>query len=353
MEIESQNSKQDYINFYKAYLRDYLKKKRIVLVIIFLVFVAFLNSNGFSWTNLLISMLLSALLIAAAYYFIPLLIRIVLLNRLIAKESGYLERRKYIITDDGLISKDSSTETKRNWESIPFASINDAGVYIKLIDRKFLLIGKNNFQSDADALNFLGLLQQHISKANSYQNFLIKGSKQGFDQGKPPYSLGWLGLVPLLGGLVGVVLVLYGLLKYKDRKLVMIGLAGVIFTVAVYGSLFYMTKFDFIKDEFAKADTMVLNSLIKDIEFYKIQNGNYPDRLEQLNTNGTIVNYYDPLLSDPENNKFNYYRSGKHYTVFSSGIDEKPNTADDIYPTIKIDTNKIGLIIRANRKTRP
>lgn len=353
MEIEFQNSRQDYTNFFKAYLRDDMKKKRVVLFILFFLFVVILNSNGFNWVNLLTTALLCTILIAVAYYFIPLLIQIVRLNKLIAKESGYLEKKKYIITEDGLTSKDSSTETTRNWPSIKSAAINKAGVYIKLIDRKFLLIGKSNFHSDVDAFNFLALLQQHISKANGYPNLILNVSGQRLNQGRPPYSLGWLGLIPLVGGIVGVALILYGLLKYKDRKLVFIGLAGILFTVAVYGSLFYMTKFDFMRADFAKADIIVLNSLIKDIEFYKIQNGDYPDRLEQLDVNGAIVNYYDPLLSNPENNKFNYYRLGKHYTVFSSGIDEKPNTADDIYPTIEIDTNKIGLVIRPNGKSKP
>jgi hypothetical protein len=43
--------------------------------------------------------------------------------------------------------------------------------------------------------------------------------------------------------------------------------------------------------------------------------------------------------------KFNYQRVGNHYYLFSSGVDEIPNTKDDIYPAIaKSDSAKFGLI---------
>ena len=40
---------------------------------------------------------------------------------------------------------------------------------------------------------------------------------------KPPYLLGLLGFIPLVGFFVGIGLTLYGLIKYKNRKLVIIG----------------------------------------------------------------------------------------------------------------------------------
>jgi predicted PurR-regulated permease PerM len=54
---------------------------------------------------------------------------------------------------------------------------------------------------------------------------------------KPPYLLGLLCLIPLVGAFVGLGLLLLGLLKYKDKWLSIIGAAGILFTVLVYSML--------------------------------------------------------------------------------------------------------------------
>lgn len=91
---------------------------------------------------------------------------------------------------------------------------------------------------------------------------------------------------------------------------------------------------------------MHLNSLVKDIEFYKLQHGQYPDSLQQLLEKDKVVFIYDPLLEVGKGTpdaKFNYRKIGDQYTVFSSGIDRVANTSDDIYPEVVIsDSSKIG-----------
>ena len=85
-----------------------------------------------------------------------------------------------------------------------------------------------------------------------------------------------------------------------------------------------------------------MNNLIKDIEFYKIQNGEYPKTLNDLDS----YSIYDPTQdSKGKNNCFNYKLIGDKYLLFSSGIDRIPNTKDDIYPEIcVVDSSKIGLL---------
>jgi hypothetical protein len=348
MEIEYQNSKKDWIDFQKQLLKDKLKEKAAYLFFLSLFVTLAFNSDSFSWSKTLIVLFIYIILIASTYYFIPLYLSITELNKLTEKEYDFEATRKYIVTEDGLVAKSSTGEVTRSWSSMQFAGFNAVGIYIKLVDKNLLMIGNKNFKSEAEATNFLGLLQLNIrnhsglvaDKGNSYVN-----------KGKPLYLLGLLGFIPIVGAFVGVVLILYGLIKYRDKILVIIGLGCIVFTLFVYRTLFYASEGGSFENEFAKMDTMILNGLIKDIEFYKIQNGTYPDNLEQLDSNGMMVNFSDPLLSDPENNKFNYYRFGKRYTLYSSGVDKKANTADDIYPTVKIDTNKIGLIIK--RKSAP
>ena len=163
--------------------------------------------------------------------------------------------------------------------------------------------------------------------------------------GKHLYGRGWLGLIPLVGGFVGLGLIFLGFFKYKDKKLVLIGFAALMFTVTIYSSLFYYTEYsDVGGKQFAQTSQDFLNSLVKVIEFYKQQNGSYPDSLEQLLPNNKLAWINDPLLSrrpGTKNTKFNYKRTGDTYILFSSGLDRIPNTKDDIYPTVTLKDNNV------------
>jgi hypothetical protein len=163
------------------------------------------------------------------------------------------------------------------------------------------------------------------------------------------YGRGWLGLIPLFGGFVGIGLMALGIFKYRDKKLILIGVLAFLFTVAVYGSLFYYFAYSNKGGEqLATTSQTFLNSLVKDIEFYKTINGAYPDSLEQLSKNNEMSFIHDPLLSRHPGikiTKFNYLKFEDKYTLFSSGLDRIANTADDIYPSVILsDSTKIGLI---------
>jgi hypothetical protein len=91
---------------------------------------------------------------------------------------------------------------------------------------------------------------------------------------KPPYLLGFLCLIPLVGALVGLGLLLFGLLKYKNKWLSIIGAAGIAWTIIVYSTLFYAgTHASVFKKGFEDISQMQLNSLVKNIEFYKLAHG--------------------------------------------------------------------------------
>lgn len=169
---------------------------------------------------------------------------------------------------------------------------------------------------------------------------------------KPPYLLGLLCLIPLIGAFVGIGLILYGIFKYKDKWLVIVGSGGLIITVSVYSFLFYNLKYGKSTAEgFAEISQIELNTLVKNIEFYKLQNGAYPDSLEQISKNDKMVIIYDPLLTRKMDGNikttFQYQKIGNKYRLFSVGIDGIPNTKDDIYPSMpESDTTKLGLIRR-------
>lgn len=165
---------------------------------------------------------------------------------------------------------------------------------------------------------------------------------------KPPYLLGLLCLIPLVGAFVGLGLLLYGILKYKDKWLSLIGAAGILWTILIYSTLFYVgqnaTAF---KKGFEDISQMQLNSLLKNIEYYKLIHGQYPERLEQLREEDKFAPIND--VAQGMNTKgdvfYNYEKIGNKYSLFSSGQDGIANTKDDIFPQVTLtDSSKIGLI---------
>ena len=163
---------------------------------------------------------------------------------------------------------------------------------------------------------------------------------------KPPYLLGLLGFIPLVGFFVGVFLFFFGILKYKDKKLTFIGIGCILFTILIYSTLYYVGFVsDFGKKGWDKNAEMALTTLVKHIEFFKLENGKYPDNLKQIESKNEFIFIVDPTQkADKDNPKyFNYKNLGEKYLLFSPGNDGIPNTKDDIYPIIKTN-NKIGWI---------
>ena len=177
-----------------------------------------------------------------------------------------------------------------------------------------------------------------------FESEKLNESKNPKSNYKPPYLIGLLGFVPLVGFFVGIFLIIVGIAKYKDRKLTLIGIGCMIFTVIVYSSLYYVGfESDVGKKSWEEHAQMELNSLPKYVEFYKLEHGKYPDSLKQLENGNEFIFMVDPTQkADKENPKyFNYKNLGNRYLLFSSGIDRKPNTKDDLYPKIKLN-DKIG-----------
>ncbi|MEI6312659.1 MAG: hypothetical protein WCP57_10400 [Bacteroidota bacterium] len=164
---------------------------------------------------------------------------------------------------------------------------------------------------------------------------------------KPNYYIGLLGLIPLVGFFVGLVLTILGIVKYKDKYLVLIGILSMLFTIAVYSSLYYIGfKSDLGAKSWETHAQMQLNSLVTNVEFYKLEYEVYPDSLKQIENSNQFISIIDPTQSTKgrKNQYYNYKNLGDHYLLFSSGSDGLANTKDDIYPQIKVVNKNIGWI---------
>ncbi len=175
----------------------------------------------------------------------------------------------------------------------------------------------------------------------------------------PPAGSAWLGVasfvvavlsfVPMFGLVFGVVGFIWGTVR-RSWLLAALGAGGFLFNVALYACLFYFGLYqrggvyDELRTQMAVG---MLNSSVKEIEFYKLQHGHYPASLSELDTKNA---YQFPSVIDPTSMErgagkdahffYELDPSGRMYFLRSVGPDGIPFTADDILPSLSADERK-------------
>lgn len=159
----------------------------------------------------------------------------------------------------------------------------------------------------------------------------------GTDSGKRHYKKIWLGLIPLIGGMIGIWLLYEGITRYKDRRLIIIASAMIVFTVGLYSSLYYWQNYSkSYREVVAQFCQPELNDLVTSIEYFKKERKRYPDNLTQVLDNDKYARIYDPISQEGDKNERLFYytkTSDSTYILYSAGIDRIPNNADDIFPS--------------------
>jgi hypothetical protein len=338
IKIEYRIERNDYISFFRLFLKN-IFIKRLVIIVLFCLLLAASLGTGAQWWKFVAAFIISFGVLSFIFYYAPLWFAIRRYNNDALKEPSYNENKTLTVTEEGLEIVSKSKTTNWNWVGIRKADSVGQFIYLQLADKKTYVLPKKYFSSDSEAINFLGFVQNKLTQTHGIR-YKTKGNST------PPYGLGWLGIIPLVGGIVGFALVLYGIFKYKDKKLVFIGAAGIAFTVSIYSSLFYFGfKSDVGKQGFVTIAQSELNGLMKSVEFYKLKNGVYPDSLAQVNKDEEFISISDPVQMG--NTQYNYKKVGNKYYLYSSGVDGIPGTKDDLYPIMAIaDSSKFGLIHR-------
>jgi len=340
MELQFQLSKADLIKFYKLYLRDLIQRRSAVLIVLMIILLIPLAGNTILWSKFLFALIASPVIVLTLVYYLPLSIALIRLNSSWAKHPSWFEQKNLTVVDEGIKIESATKHDIWKWVAIKAIYSNKGFIYFTLIDnRRIIPIPRTAFKSESEAINFLGLIQ---SKRFQILEVLAWNNIQ---RSKPPYLLGLLCFIPLVGAFVGFGLLMYGIFKYKDKWLIIIGIAGILFTIGVYSSQMYDLKFGKETGKaFAQISQMQLNTLMKDIEFYKIKHGAYPDSLAQISKDDPMVSIDDPIQSRTGKSiNYNYQKMGDHYYLFSSGIDGIPKTRDDLYPEVAAtDSAKFG-----------
>ena len=173
-----------------------------------------------------------------------------------------------------------------------------------------------------------------------------------------PFVIGGLSFIPGLGILFGVISITWGLAtnKARGKLLALIGGGGILLNIILYSSLFYRGfikrggVYDNLRVELAKSS---ITELVLAIEFYKVQNGKYPESLEilrkSLPKNSTVF-VFDPTdVQIVRKTRYFHYElvDNQHYYLLGVGPDGQPFTRDDILPEVEVGPDsKIGLLIK-------
>ncbi len=159
------------------------------------------------------------------------------------------------------------------------------------------------------------------------------------------FILAAISFIPLIGIFIGIICIVIAVVGKKSNSKLLggLGFAGIMFSIVLYGSLFYKA---FNSGEFSKGFEVhaisAMTSLVRHIEYYKLQQGTYPESMDSLRSNlkeGEMVFSYD--MSGPMNVNslqrdfyFEVINDGANYLLFGIGQDATPFTLDDIYPII-------------------
>jgi len=343
MTIRYQAEKKYFIDFYRQYyFKDNLTGKRLATILIVGWAVSSYLGSVFTpkgaWY--VIGFLLGAGLVYTWQFIIPYFKQV---KKIKPYEDKLPAGVKLTIVEEGIDVEYGSDHFFCKWEDAFITAGNDKYISFVLFHETYkgFVIPKNVFASSEEADLFQNKIYNEIAKAK--RNIPVPPA---VNDGSQLYKRGWLCLIPLIGAFVGIGLFILGIVKYKNIKLILIGSGGILFTVAVYGLMFYqMTYSKTGRESTAKLARIELNDVMKSVEFYKLQNGTYPDSLWQLLDHNNLINICDPIESFGSAKLFNHKRIGNKYTLFSSGVDLIPNTSDDIYPdAVFLDSSKIGLI---------
>jgi len=337
MEIIVETTEQDYIDFYKAYgfQRNWLRRSLILLLVDLILTATVQKSNEVVWAHYFVQLIIIGILLFPFFFIIPYLISRAKLKRAFEQMPSPFSKKTYRPFAVGVEVIDETGDQFLKYRHIKQAGIVGNYLFLTLSNGDYYLLPKWCFSSGDEAAHFLGIVNSGI--AIEYV--------QPHGKFKSYYFWGILCLIPFIGFIAGVVIVFRALFVLRDMLFAVIGVTGIVITIFF---IHYLATSPENRKEFAIIAQTEINDLVKNIEFYKMQNGVYPDSLKQVIDKDGFTSIFDisqEARSDGHLPLYKYKKIGNRYLLFSPGPDGKPNTKDDIYPTLtNPDTSKLGFI---------
>jgi hypothetical protein len=176
--------------------------------------------------------------------------------------------------------------------------------------------------------------------------------------GRLPFVIGAMSFIPGFGVPFGLTAIVWGLVTKKagGKTLALLGSAGIVFCAVLYGAFYYFAVIQrggIYDDLRAKLAETTITSAVQAIEFYRVQNGRYPESLEVLRKSlpeSTSMIVFDPTdATQSGRTRYYYYEliDADHYYLLGVGADGRPFTQDDLLPKVEVGAqSKVGLVIK-------
>lgn len=324
MKIEFKLNEEDYKNALVELIYKEFKNKLTLIFFLSLVLSVFLSNKDITWKSFLFSYFFSFCFIVFLLFWkkVANLFRTIKLVRNNPNDTG---EKSVVLEEDGFYF-----ETEKNtWNSILQMEVLPNYILIILSNFSTITINKKELKQE-EITTFSEIIEKHISK----------NTTNSTNKKKNIYWLGVVGFLPNIGIIVGSILIYLGI-KRKDNKLKIIGIANVLFTPLFWIAFMYYLNYSGISKETNIEFTKhYLNEIVKDLEYYKSVNGNYPSNLKVLKKQNKFfvdTEFFrkSMFFNEEKPAKFYYKKLGEGYILKSFGPDMKLNTKDDIFPTLK------------------
>jgi len=163
--------------------------------------------------------------------------------------------------------------------------------------------------------------------------------------GAGAFVLAGISFIPLIGVLTGIICIINAIIARRpnSKLLALLGFCGIMVSVILYGVILpgMLNNTNFSK-KFEPHAISSMTSLVRNIEYFKLQNGVYPKSMDEIRASlkeGEMIFSFDvsgPAVMEGKQRDFYYevINDGNNYFLFGIGVDSTPFTEDDIYPLI-------------------
>lgn len=150
------------------------------------------------------------------------------------------------------------------------------------------------------------------------------------NKSKVGWVFGGLSFIPLIGVLFGIIAIVFGATK-KTKGQIFLGIAGILFSVILYGGLFYfglIAKTGPWANLRIQLTSQIINTDAGQISLYKNEHGTLPTKLSDLGTPSPTNLFY---IEDPWGTEILYTpKNNGAFELRSAGPDKIMNTNDDV-----------------------
>ncbi len=210
--------------------------------------------------------------------------------------------------------------TEKYWSQFKKISNSKNFTYFLFTDETYIFLN-NNSRNTAEIETFKNIIKEKIKPFES----------------KMSTNLVWMSFIPIVGLIFGLVFFLRGISE-RNLRYFLISISSFIFTIIVWiGFAMYMDASGKSNQTNVFVTKNNLNILTKELAYYKLKNGKFPETLEELKSQNKFLIFHETNtsfnpFSESKIQYFYYQNQDSTYILRSLGLDGKIFTDDDLIP---------------------